>query len=142
MEVKVVARTFEEKMAERLKSEEYSERKVTLQKAGGKYNKGNCMSRDQYVKLSGNFQRYNMLQKNSASATELRRNPYNQPENSYHLEHQVSFDPIKQAPLFSTQTKTSQNLKPKTPADNKSRVASTMRKTEQTKDDRPGSVSD
>ena len=38
-------KTFEEKMAERMKSEEYTERRITQQKAGGKYAKNGCISR-------------------------------------------------------------------------------------------------
>ena len=45
--------TFEEKMKLREQDEGYADRKITLTKQGGKYEKSSQMSREQYSKLSG-----------------------------------------------------------------------------------------
>lgn len=50
--------TFEEKMAERQKLEASVEKKVTLQKLGGNYQKTHCMSRAQYMKMNPDFDRF------------------------------------------------------------------------------------
>ena len=73
-------------MAERMKSDEYTERRITFQKTGGKYSKTGCISKDQYTEQIGSFQRYNnIMNKNSISEIDVHRNEDNG------LEHQVSF---------------------------------------------------